>query len=73
MDRSVEPSMRKQLAGIPGWRGMNNPWMPENDKDVEFSYINLLENPERYTGYKARPLAPERTPSSLGKSCFLLR
>lgn len=44
--------MRKQLQGIPGWRGMNNPWMPEDDADVEFSYINLLENPERYTGYK---------------------
>lgn len=52
MDRSMEPGMKKQLQGIAGWRGMNNPWMPEDDGDIEFSYINLLENPERYTGYK---------------------
>ena len=53
MDRSVDPGMRKQLQGISGWRGMNNPWMPEDDSDREFVYINLLENVERYTGYKA--------------------
>ena len=53
MDRRVDPGMRKQLQGISGWRGMNNPWMPEDDNDREFVYINLLENVERYTGYKA--------------------
>ena len=39
-------------ANIAGWRGFNNPWMPEDDGDLEFAYINLLKNPERYTGYK---------------------
>lgn len=58
MDRSVDPGMRKQLQGISGWRGMNNPWMPEDDSDREFVYINLLENVERYTGYKASPVLP---------------
>ena len=45
-------TMQQRLLSIWGWRGFNNPWMPEADKDVDYSYINLLENPERYTGYK---------------------
>lgn len=45
-------TMQQQLLSIRGWRGFNNPWMPEADKDVDYSYINLLDNPERYTGYK---------------------
>jgi len=56
VDRSVDADTRARLASIAGWRGFNNPWMPEDDGDLEFSYINLLKNPERYTGYKARPL-----------------
>lgn len=52
VDRHVEPGMKQQLQGIKGWRGLNNPWMPEEDQELEFSYINLLENVERYTGYK---------------------
>ncbi len=60
MDRSVDADTRARLASIAGWRGFNNPWMPEDDGDLEFSYINLLKNPERYTGYKARP--PARVP-----------
>ena len=52
VDRSVDQRVEKQLRGIKGWRGLNNPWMPEDDKDLEFAYINLLENAERYTGYK---------------------
>ena len=50
--RTVSPDMQQQLLNIPGWRGFNNPWMAEDDQDVEFSYINLVDNPERYTGYK---------------------
>lgn len=40
------------LVNIHGWRGYNNPWMAEEETDSEYSYINLLANPERYTGYK---------------------
>lgn len=54
MDRSVEPAVKQRLLSIPGWRGFNNPWMPGDDTDVKYSYINLLKNPERYTGYKVR-------------------
>ena len=60
VDRSVDADTRARLAGIAGWRGFNNPWMPEDDGDLEFSYINLLKNPERYTGYKAWPPARAR-------------
>lgn len=54
MDRSVDADTSERLRNIAGWRGFNNPWMPEDDGDLEFAYINLLKNPERYTGYKAR-------------------
>lgn len=50
--RTVDVNMQAQLLNIPGWRGFNNPWMAEDDQDVDFSYINLVDNPERYTGYK---------------------
>lgn len=50
--RMGNSTMQQQLLSIRGWRGFNNPWMPEADKDVDYSYINLLDNPERYTGYK---------------------
>lgn len=48
----VQGAVRDQLLSIPGWRGVNNPWMPGNDTVQDFSYINLLANPERYTGYQ---------------------
>lgn len=38
-----------------GWRGINNPWMAGGDDEEDYLYINLLTNPERYTGYKVRP------------------
>ncbi len=50
--RDLDPATRKQLGQIPGWRGFNNPWLPDDDQAVDFSYVNLVENPERYTGYK---------------------
>ncbi|KXZ51941.1 hypothetical protein GPECTOR_11g66 [Gonium pectorale] len=35
-----------------GWRGFNNPWMAEGEgSSEEYLYVNLLINPERYTGY----------------------
>lgn len=54
VDRSVEPAVKQRLLNIRGWRGFNNPWMPGDDTDVKYLYINLLKNPERYTGYKVR-------------------
>jgi hypothetical protein len=45
--------MKQQLiTHSKGWRGINNPWMAEGEEDEQFQYINLLVNPERYTGYK---------------------
>lgn len=44
--------VRERLLSIPDWRGFNNPWMPNDEEAVEYSYINLKKNPERYTGYK---------------------
>jgi len=44
--------MQEQLLNVPSWRGFNNPWMAEDEHDIDFSYINLMDNAERYTGYK---------------------
>ncbi len=46
--------MQEQLLNVPSWRGFNNPWMAEDEHDIEFSYINLIDNAERYTGYKVQ-------------------
>lgn len=51
--KSVDASTEARLVSIRGWRGYNNPWMLEDESDVDFSYVNLIMNPERYTGYKA--------------------
>lgn len=50
--RRVDEGTRSRLLNIRGWRGFNNPWMLVDEEDVDFSYINLQQNPERYTGYK---------------------
>ncbi|KAL0055639.1 hypothetical protein WJX82_002716 [Trebouxia sp. C0006] len=50
--RTVGAGMQEQLLNVPSWRGFNNPWMAEDEHDIEFSYINLMDNAERYTGYK---------------------
>jgi ERO1-like protein alpha len=55
VDRSLEPGMRSRLRHLKGWRGFNNPWMAPpaaGDDGDDYQYINLLANPERYTGYK---------------------
>ena len=57
VDRSVDASTKVHLVNIHGWRGYNNPWMLEEETDSEYSYINLLANPERYTGYKVREIS----------------
>lgn len=76
MQRKVDPNVKTKLQGISGWRGINNPWMPEDDGDMDFAYINLLENVERYTGYKVFPVIfntawhlrkPISKPASLGR------
>jgi ERO1-like protein alpha len=36
---------------VKDWKGYRNPWMPE-ENGFEYTYVNLLRNPERYTGYK---------------------
>ena len=48
----MDANTKVHLVNIHGWRGYNNPWMLEEETDSEYSYINLLANPERYTGYK---------------------
>lgn len=44
------------LMALPGWRGFNNPWMAEGEEGEEYLYINLLVNPERYTGESGETL-----------------
>ncbi|KAK3270302.1 endoplasmic oxidoreductin-1 [Cymbomonas tetramitiformis] len=35
-----------------GWVENDNPWTAENESNVDAIYVNLLLNPERYTGYQ---------------------
>lgn len=53
VNRELDPAIKQQLVRHgKGWRGLNNPWMAEGERSEEFQYINLVVNPERYTGYK---------------------
>eukprot|EP00955_Chlamydomonas_euryale_P043267 352544-Chlamydomonas_euryale.AAC.14 len=52
VDRSVGAAEVANLNTVRNWSGLNNPWVPEDDQDVDFIYVNLQLNPERYTGYK---------------------
>lgn len=58
VDRSIQPAVKEKLVQIRDWRGWRNPWMPSdnddgtNNDEVEYSYINLVVNQEKYTGYK---------------------
>ena len=49
--RRVDRGTQQRLLNIRGWRGFNNPWVPVDETDVEYAYINLQQNVERYTGY----------------------
>lgn len=51
VNRSLAGNMQEELMKLVGWAGLDNPWLPETDANVEYSYINLQVNPERYTGY----------------------
>ena len=53
VNRDIDANIKQQLIKHnKTWRGINNPWMAEGEDNEEFQYINLLVNPERYTGYK---------------------
>ncbi|KAG1679286.1 hypothetical protein FOA52_009316 [Chlamydomonas sp. UWO 241] len=52
VDRYVETAAEANLMRVPNWSGLNNPWVPEDDAGVDYIYVNLQLNPERYTGYK---------------------
>lgn len=54
VNRTLAADTAEQLLALQGWKGLDNPWLPEADANVEYSYINLLVNPERYTGYAVR-------------------
>ena len=58
---SLSESTSRQLLSLPGWKGMDNPWLPDTQHDNEqYSYVNLLLNPERYTGYRVRSITSEQ-------------
>lgn len=57
VDRTLAPHVKASLLSVRDWRGYKNPWMPEGDDKVEYAYINLLRNSERYTGYKGEHAA----------------
>lgn len=50
VDRAIQEDIKNKLE-----KSYGNPWMPEEkqkDDNIEYTYVNLLRNPERYTGYK---------------------
>ncbi|EFJ53070.1 endoplasmic reticulum oxidoreductin 1 family protein [Volvox carteri f. nagariensis] len=51
VDSTVDPDTALRLLNLKGWRGFNNPWMAEPEGADDYQYVNLLINPERYTGY----------------------
>lgn len=69
VNREVDSNVRERLLSIRDWRGFNNPWMPNDEEAVEYSYINLKENPERYTGYKGEGAA-KIWQAIYSQSCF---
>eukprot|EP01023_Acetabularia_acetabulum_P056602 TRINITY_DN6573_c0_g1_i1.p1 TRINITY_DN6573_c0_g1~~TRINITY_DN6573_c0_g1_i1.p1 ORF type:complete len:371 (+),score=59.80 TRINITY_DN6573_c0_g1_i1:87-1199(+) len=69
VNRTVGSNIQSQLVTLKGWRGFNNPWMWEEEKEEEYLYINLLNNPERYTGYKGDH-AHRIWSSIYSQSCF---
>jgi hypothetical protein len=54
VNRYLSGNTEEELTKLVGWAGLDNPWLPETDSNVEYSYINLQVNPERYTGYSVR-------------------
>lgn len=54
VNRTIGYPAEAQLTAVSSWKGLDNPWLPEAEKDVDYLYINLSVNPERYTGYTVR-------------------
>lgn len=54
VDRTLSPGIKAKLLSVKDWKGYHNPWMPadESDDNVDYAYINLQTNPEKFTGYK---------------------
>ena len=56
VNRTMEPGMLSVLESGPGWQAISNPWFggeaPEVDREEDYFYVNLLANPERFTGYE---------------------
>lgn len=58
VDRTLQPGVRSALLAVRDWRGYRNPWMPEaGEESVDYTYVNLRRNPERYTGYRGEHAA----------------
>lgn len=55
--RRVDDRTKERLLNIRGWRGFNNPWVAVDASDVDYLYINLQQNAERYTGYQGEAAA----------------
>lgn len=62
----MDEGVAAQLSSVPNWSGLNNPWVPGDDKDVEYIYVNLQLNPERYTGKHGMVDARHSTSTGFG-------
>ena len=57
-DDTVDREVERDLEGTLGadaplfWEGTINPWHADPPKEADVTYVNLLRNPERYTGYQ---------------------
>ena len=50
VDRTVDP------MAFQGWTDTDNPWTVDDETESgDMTYVNLLLNPEKYTGYKGEP------------------
>ena len=66
----MEGSVKAKLQAVRNWHGLNNPWVPADaEHDVEYEYINLRANPEKYTGYKGED-ARRIWAAIYAQSCF---
>lgn len=68
--RRVDRGTQQRLLNIRGWRGFNNPWVPVDETDVEYAYINLQQNVERYTGYTVPFFFRARKPCAYAARLF---
>lgn len=73
VNRTMEPGMSSVLESGPGWQAISNPWFgeeaPEIDREEDYFYVNLLTNPEQFTGYEGEH--PHRVWSTIYASSCL--